>query len=79
MENNGISPERVSLQLDVPANILQAYYRGQIVAVQAVADDGRSIRLPLRAMRRYFTHSGLHGHFQLEFDGSGKLIQVGAA
>lgn len=66
----------VVLDICLPADRLQAVYRGQANRVLVVSRDGRRINLPAHHLRRFMTHSGVHGSFELEFDDAGQLLAL---
>ena len=70
-------PDKAVVQLDLPTTQLQAWYRGRVTHVQAMAEDGRNIRLPLFSLRPHFSHAGLQGRFFIEFDDAGKCLKIG--
>jgi hypothetical protein len=64
------------VNIALPASTVQAFYRGQLTHVQAIAEDGRSIRLPLRSLQCCLSHAGLYGRFLIEFDQAGKCLRL---
>lgn len=66
----------VVLDINLPADRLQAVYRGQANRVLVVSRDGRRINLPAHHLRRFMTHSGVQGSFELEFDDTGRLLAL---
>ncbi|MCP8466647.1 DUF2835 domain-containing protein [Pseudomonas sp. ZM23] len=66
----------VLLDISLPADRLQAVYRGQANRVLVTSRDGRRINLPAHHLRRFMTHSGVHGTFELEFDDTGRLLAL---
>ncbi|MEM7209341.1 MAG: DUF2835 domain-containing protein [Pseudomonadota bacterium] len=53
------------------------YYAGIASAVHVLTDDGLSLQLPANTLRRFVTHAGIHGHFEVEFDDAFKLRSIG--
>ena len=66
----------VLLDISLPAERLQAVYRAQANRVLVTSRDGRRINLPAHHLRRFMTHSGVHGTFELEFDDTGRLLAL---
>jgi len=66
----------VVLDISLPADRLQALYRGQANRVQVTSRDGRRVNLPAHHLRPFVTHAGVHGSFELEFDDSGRLLAL---
>lgn len=52
------------------------YYQGQIKYVLVWADSGEKIQLEAHNFRRYFTHSGLSGRFELTTNQQGKFVSL---
>ncbi|MBB4868007.1 hypothetical protein HNP46_006926 [Pseudomonas nitritireducens] len=67
---------RVVLDISLPADRLQALYRGQANRIQVLSRDGRQVNLPAHHLRPFVTHSGIQGCFELEFDDSGRLLAL---
>jgi len=66
----------VVLDIYLPADRLQAVYRGDANRVLVVSRDGRRINLPAHHLRPFITHSGVRGSFELEFDDAGLLLAL---
>ncbi|WP_448682020.1 DUF2835 domain-containing protein [Pseudomonas nicosulfuronedens] len=66
----------VVLDISLPADRLQALYRGHANRVEVTSRDGRRVNLPAHHLRPFVTHSGVHGSFELEFDDSGRLLAL---
>lgn len=67
---------RVVLDICLPADRLQAVYRGGAYRVLGVSRDGRRTNLPVHHLRRFITRSGVQGNFELEFDDAGRLLSL---
>jgi len=58
----------VRFDLHIDTERLKSYYQGVARNIQVRAHDGRLVRFPANAVRRYITRDGVHGVFELEFD-----------
>lgn len=67
------------LELHIPAERMLDYYRGVARMVHAMAINGQTVSFPAAALQRHVTLDGVHGWFELEFDGSRKLIRLDRA
>jgi cephalosporin hydroxylase len=53
-----------------------AFYQG-IVNTVAVNDwQGRVIHFPANILKPYLTHSGIHGHFKIDFSDENKFMGI---
>lgn len=66
----------LDLQIDISADEMLQYYRGQARVVHALADNGQSVNFPASALQRYVTAEGVHGRFRLVFDQQHKLLSL---
>ena len=55
---------------------VKAVYGGAVRYVQARSRDGLHVRFPVRWLRPYVSHDGVHGAFALTLDADNKLQQV---
>ncbi len=53
-----------------------AYYSGQVKYVLVWADSGEKIQLEAHNFRRFFSHSGLSGRFELATTDQGKFVSL---
>jgi hypothetical protein len=67
---------RLRFRLSITADTFAAYYRGRVRQVQVRSSDGRLVRFPASALRRFLTHAGIDGEFELTFDQRGRLIDL---
>jgi hypothetical protein len=66
----------IRVRLAIPAGRYLAYYRFDANEVIAQTTDGRTIQFPAGALRRFVTHDGVHGLFEVNFNANFKLISV---
>ena len=52
----------------ITAGTLERYYRGQASAVVVETLDGRRLQFPIRLLRGFVDHDGVHGLFEMRFD-----------
>lgn len=67
---------KIVLSVALPAFKYEALYSGTAKNLVANSLDGRKVQLPLSAFKRFLTHEGINGVFEVEFDDSNKLIAV---
>lgn len=68
------SPHSIRFRLAIPAEEYLAYYKGQARDALAIAEDGRKVRFPAKALQPHIRHEGIHGLFELHFDANHKLL-----
>ncbi|WP_207884360.1 DUF2835 domain-containing protein [Pseudomonas sp. 30_B] len=66
----------VVLDICLPADRLQAVYRGDANRVLVTSRGGRRVNLPAHHLRPFITHAGEQGSFELEFDDAGRLLAL---
>ncbi|CAD5108746.1 hypothetical protein PSEWESI4_03038 [Pseudomonas carbonaria] len=67
---------RLELDIALPAERLQAVYRGQANRVLLTSRDGRRVSLPAHHLRPFIGHAGVYGSFVLEFSAEGELLSL---
>ena len=66
----------IRFRLAIPAEEYLAYYQGSAQEVVARSDDNKIVRFPADAIRKFVTHDGVFGHFEITFDEKNKLIAI---
>lgn len=51
-------------------------YRVGAAQVLAFTRDGRRVRFPANILQRFLAADGVHGHFRIHFDDTGKLLGI---
>jgi len=69
-------PQRARFDINIPAEQILAYYQGIARQVSIVSYDGRRIEFPAEKLRPYLDHRGVHGVFELEFDGNHRFVAL---
>jgi hypothetical protein len=54
--------------------IKQYQFSGAVVSTRS--RDGRSVQFPANILQRFISHTGINGSFRIQFDDSGKFIQI---
>ncbi|MEM7256286.1 MAG: DUF2835 domain-containing protein [Pseudomonadota bacterium] len=60
-------------RLEISASEYETYYRGMAHVVVATTLDGRQIQFPASNLRRFVTHSGVHGLFEISYNTQNRL------
>lgn len=63
-------------ELALPTQELLRHYRGEAHALVVRSSDGRTLQLPVSALRRFVTCAGLWGRFAVEYDAARRLHSV---
>jgi hypothetical protein len=66
----------IRFRLAISAEEYLAYYQGGAKVVVARSDDNQTIRFPASAIRKFVTHEGIFGNFEITFDENNKLIAI---
>jgi hypothetical protein len=52
------------------------YYRGSVRYVVAQAEDGRTVRLPIKVLHKYISNDGISGQFVVTTDSNYKFKSI---
>lgn len=66
----------IRIRLSISAEEYLAYYQGSAQVVVARSDDNRVVQFPASAIRKFVTHDGVHGRFEITFDENNKLTAI---
>lgn len=66
----------IRFRLAISAEEYLAYYQGSAQVVVARSEDNKTIRFPASAIRKFVTHDGVFGNFEIAFDENNKLIAI---
>ena len=66
----------IRIRLAISAEDYLAYYQGSARVVVARSEDNRTVRFPASAIRKFVTHDGVFGDFEITFDENKKLIAI---
>jgi hypothetical protein len=66
----------VRFRFQLSADEYQRFYSGRILTAQVRAEDGRTIRFPAGALRKFVTRDGISGRFEIVFDDNNKLVEI---
>jgi Protein of unknown function (DUF2835) len=70
------SPRCIRFQLAMSPEKYLAYYQGVAQNIVARSEDNRNIKFPASAIRKFLTHEGIFGLFEIQFDKNNKLIEI---
>ena len=62
--------------LSISAQEYLRVYRGSARQVVVRGADGASLSFPAEHLRRFVSHDGVQGHFQLTYDASNKFVSL---
>ncbi|MBM4056451.1 MAG: DUF2835 family protein [Planctomycetes bacterium] len=68
--------QRYQFSLNITADVYHAYYTGAVRFIQTATTSGKTIKFPASALRKYLTHNGIHGFFEIEIDENNKLLDI---
>jgi hypothetical protein len=63
---------RFEFHLDISAQRYLSYYRGTVRQVVVQCHDGTSVQFPASFLQPFVADNGIHGHFVLTCDDSGR-------
>ncbi|MCC4264248.1 DUF2835 domain-containing protein [Oceanimonas baumannii] len=68
--------KRLRFRLAISAAELQYYYAGQVSALTVMTEQGLRLQLPLHHLRRFVSHGGLNGRFEVVLNDHNALQQL---
>lgn len=71
-----MTSHKLRFQLALPAEDYLSFYKGQAQNVVVNSIDGRTVQFPASAIRKFLTHEGGYGVFEIEFDEGNKLVGI---
>jgi Protein of unknown function (DUF2835) len=71
-----VSSHSIRFRLALSSERYLAYYQGKAQNIVVRSEDNRNIKFPASAVRRFLTHEGVFGLFEIQFDKEHKLIGV---
>lgn len=74
--NKKNAAHRVRFRLSLSSEKYLAYYKGAAHSIRVISVDNKSIRFPANAIRKFLSHDGIHGLFEIQFDENNKLVQI---
>ena len=76
MDANRQISHRIRISLSIPPDKYKAYYAGEIKYILARSNDGRTVKFPAGALRRFVSHGGVTGEFEIEVDRDNRLKHI---
>ncbi len=70
---------QIDFNIKISPSELEKYYAGTAKIISVVANNGQRLQFPANLILPYVSHSGVFGHFVLDYSSSGKansLIRV---
>ncbi|MBN2298896.1 MAG: DUF2835 domain-containing protein [Deltaproteobacteria bacterium] len=64
---------RIRFSLSISSDMYLSYYRGEAEYVFTRSHEGKSVKFPARYLRKFVTHEGISGEFEIEFDHNNRL------
>ncbi|NOX43382.1 MAG: DUF2835 domain-containing protein [Gammaproteobacteria bacterium] len=62
--------------INISAEKLLSYYRGNVRNVIAKSADGTTIQFPVEILRPFIMHNGVSGVFVIRYDDNNKLVDI---
>ena len=66
----------IRFRLAISSEEFLAYYQGCAKVVVARTEDNQTIRFPASAIRKFVSHDGIFGDFEITFDENNKLTAI---
>ena len=64
------------LDLNISAEKMLGYYRGEVRTVRARATNGQTVQFPVSVLQKHVSVDGIHGRFRMELDDHNKFIRL---
>jgi len=65
---------RLLFNLDISAAEYQAFYSGIYKVILARAENGQRLQFPANELRRFVSHTGIQGRFEISFSADNRLL-----
>ena len=70
------SSNAIRFKLAMPSDTYLAYYKGHARNISVQSLDNRRLKFPAAAVRKFLTHDGVYGLFEIQFDENNKLLDI---
>ena len=67
---------QIEFNIKISPSELEKYYAGVAKVVSVIANSGQRLQFPANLMLPYVTHSGINGHFLLDYANDGKAKRL---
>jgi hypothetical protein len=67
---------RMFFTLNISAADYQSFYRGVGKVIVTRTEDGQRLQFPANELRKFVSHSGVHGRFEILFSRDNKLLDL---
>ena len=67
---------RINVNIVLTPPQVRDYYRGAVRYVVAVAEDGRTVQLPINVLHKYISNDGILGKFVVTTDENYKFQRI---
>ena len=64
------------IDLDLSAEKMLAYYRGEVRSVRVRATNGQTVQFPVSVLQKHIAADGIHGRYRMEFDNQNKFVRL---
>jgi len=71
-----VSAKRIKFKIAIDADKYLSYYRGSAQNIVVRTEDNKSLKFPASAIKKFLTHDGVFGLFEIQFDENNKLINI---
>lgn len=71
-----VSVRALRFELALSSEKYLAYYQGIAQNIQVYSLDNKRLRFPANAIRKFLTHDGIYGLFEIQFDENNKLLNI---
>jgi Protein of unknown function (DUF2835) len=64
------------IDLDISADKMLAYYRGEVRTVRARAMNGQTVQFPASVLQKHISVDGIHGRYRMVIDDQNKFVRL---
>ncbi len=68
--------QKITLDIYISADEWLKTYTGSVQTVSAISRDRRRVQFPASILKKYLTHFGISGSFNIYFDNEGKFSYI---
>ena len=67
---------RMFFNLNIPASEYQSFYNGIYKVILARAENRQRLQFPANELRKFVSHTGVQGRFEITFSADHKLLEL---
>jgi len=71
-----MTDQRLTFKLAISAEKYLSVYKGHAKTISTIASDGRRVEFSVDNVRKFLTHDGIYGVFEMEITAEQKFLSI---